>query len=331
MAERRVLLLTRSGDGEFTRVAGLLRRIGVPVHRLDADRLEGIGVSWGSEGLTPAGGRPFTPTVVWRRHFSTRAAPAPPAVADGMLYRDSWDALADGLLAGAGEAVGGTDPGQPRQLAQAAAAGVRVPRTLLTTDPSEAAAHLPPGRHVVKVADRHYVEPVPGRLTWYLPRVVEDHDPPGAPGVPRGTPVLVQEYVEHEAELRVYLAGDEIVAFDVAKADPRDIWDRPDRVRVRRVAPPPSVTAAVRTLARGWHLRYGAFDFLLAGGEAVFLEMNAHGDWLWYERRAGSDAVTQAAVRMVRDLHRSLTGAPARPVDLLAFLGAGATGDGRQG
>ncbi|WP_149182518.1 hypothetical protein [Streptomyces sp. TRM49041] len=326
MAEHCVLLLTRRGDREATEVASLLRRIGVPVLRLDADGLEDVEATCEPGGpMTPMtlNGHRFVPTVTWLRHFSLRAAPSTRPADRQMLYRDSWTALARQLAVVSGTTLGATDPGQLRQRAQAAALGIRTPRGVVTTDPAAAAGRLACGRYVVKALDRHYVEAEPGRLAWFLPRILERSQLDGALGLPHGTPVVLQEYVGHDAEFRVYVVGGEVIAFEVAKDDPRDIWSRPDRVRVRPAEAPPGVAEAVRALAGMWDLGYGAFDFLLDRGEAVFLEMNAHGDWRWFERKAGVDVVTRAAVRTVRDLHWSAVGGPRPgPVGLLTFLGA---------
>ncbi|MBT2467023.1 hypothetical protein J7E97_03835 [Streptomyces sp. ISL-66] len=339
MAEHCVLLLSRRGDREAASVASLLRRIGVPVHRLDADGLEGVEATCEPGGAMTLNGHRFVPTVTWLRHFSLRAAPVAHPAGGQMLYRDSWAALARQLAVVSRVLIGATDPGQLRQLARARALGVRVPRGVVTTDPATAAVRLDDertgggpstggpsagGRYVVKALDRHYVEPEPGGLAWFLPRVLEHAELRGGLGVPRGTPVVLQEYVDHDAEFRVYLVGREILSFAVEKDRPRDVWSRPDRVRVRSVETPAAVAGAVRALATAWDLSYGAFDFLSDRGEAVFLEMNAQGDWDWFERKAGVDAVTRAAVRTVRDLHWSATGGSRPgPADLLTFLGAG--------
>lgn len=327
MAEPCVLLLTRRGDREATELAALLHGIGVPVRRLDADGLEHVEATVEADGTLTLDGRPLAPTVTWLRHFSMRAAPRTRPAGGQMLYRDSWTALAEQLSLVSAATIGAFDPGQLRQRAQAAALGVRVPRALVTTDPAAAAQRLPGPRYVVKVLDRHYVEPEPGRFAWFLPQVVERPQLAGALGLPPGTPVVVQQYVDHEAEFRVYAVGSQVFAFEVAKEDPGDVWLRSDLVRVRSAAAPPAVTAAVRALVGAWGLRYGAFDFLVDRGEPVFLEMNAHGDWAWFERKSGVDVVSRAAARTVRDLHAAAVGSPfAGRVDLLAFLGAHGAG-----
>lgn len=336
MAEHSVLLLSRRGDREAASVASLLRRIGVPVHRLDADGLEGVEATVEPGGTMTLDGHRFVPTVTWLRHFSLRAAPVAHPADGQMLYRDSWAALARQLAVVSRVVIGATDPGQLRRLARAEALGVRVPLGVVTTDPAAAAVRLDEqrtggagaagagARYVVKVLDRHYVEPEPGGLAWFLPQVLERSELGEGLGLPRGTPVVLQEYVDHDGEYRVYLVGREVISFAVEKDRPGDVWSRPDRVRVRAVETPAAVAGAVRALATAWDLSYGAFDFLSDRGEPVFLEVNAHGDWDWFERKAGVDLVTRAAVRTVRDLHwRADGGSRPGPVGLLAFLGAG--------
>ncbi|MGW6687051.1 hypothetical protein [Streptomyces sp. NPDC054961] len=329
MAEHRVLLLSRRGDREAASVASLLHRIGVPSHRLDADDLGDAEATCEPGGAMTLNGHRFVPTVTWLRHFSLRAAPVAHPADGQLLYRDSWTALARQLAVVSRVVIGVGDPGQLRRLAGARALGVRVPRGVVTTDPATAAVGLdrgrdPGGRYVVKVLDRHFVEPEPGALSWFLPQVLERSQLSGGLGLPRGTPVVLQEYVEHDAEFRVYLVGREVLCFTVEKDHPGDVWSRPDRVRVRLVETPTAVAGAVAALATAWDLSYGAFDFLSDRGEAVFLEVDAQGDWDWFERKAGVDVVTRAAVRTLRDLHWSAAaGSRPGPVGLLTFLGAG--------
>ncbi|WP_258044816.1 hypothetical protein [Streptomyces sp. SM11] len=104
-----------------------------------------------------------------------------------MVYRDAWTALAQQLTAASLASIGGADPGQLVQRARALELGVRIPRGLVTTDPADAAGLLPAERYVLKVLDRHYVEQEPGRLDWYLPRVLDRDRLAGLPGLPRGT------------------------------------------------------------------------------------------------------------------------------------------------
>jgi hypothetical protein len=200
---------------------------------------------------------------------------------------------------------------------------ISVPQTIITTDLSHARRAFGCPRLVIKAVDQHFVEAQPGRLTGIFPTVVERRDLPDGPG----PPVVVQEYVEHDAELRVYYAAGRIAAYEVSKDSPAALWTGPAGVRVRPVDPPASVEAATRLLACAMALRFGAFDFLIRDGTPVFLEVNPDGDWRWAERMSRTALVTLAAARMLTELHHEMRQAMPRTVDhgikplnLLAFL-----------
>jgi hypothetical protein len=149
--------------------------------------------------------------------------------------------------------------------------------------------------------DRHFVEAAPGVLSGFFPTVVGDHEP--LPSLRQGIPVIVQEYVEHDAESRVYYIDGEVLGFEVRKEAPADLWLAADRVQVRHVDLPAPVVSAARSLATDFELRFGAFDFLIRDGAPVFLEVNPDGDWCWAEEKAGATLITMAVARMLCRLH----------------------------
>ncbi|MCK2220386.1 hypothetical protein MF672_042275 [Actinomadura sp. ATCC 31491] len=327
----RVVLADRAARGEFAALQAALHRLGVPTVRLDAahaaappagrdggprGRHDSLGLTITLDGGSPDSGlltmdgRRFRPSVVWARGPMPREIPGAPGPAGPLISADSWAALVGQLAVLAPAALPGPRAGRLAQLAGAAAAGVRTPRTIVTTDPAAAAA-LPGDRLVVKVLDEHFVETAPGRLVGLLPEIVDRDALVRRP--PPGFPMIVQEYVEHDLELRVYYLAGDLRAFAVAKPAPDALWRDPAGVSVRATPVPPRAAAAVRRLARDWGLAFGAFDLLLAAGDVVFLEVNADGDWRWFEARAGTRAVTAAAASMVRALHLNAPRAAAPP------------------
>ncbi|MEV4567519.1 hypothetical protein AB0K12_27450 [Nonomuraea sp. NPDC049419] len=308
----RVVLADRAARGEFAALQAVLHRLGVPTVRFDAAQADGgrepLTISL-DDGLVTLEGRSFRPTVVWAR------GPMPRAIPDGyagsLIGADSWSALVGQLAALAPAGLpGGNRVGHLAQLAGAAAAGVRTPRTIVTTDPRTAEA-VQGDRLVVKVLDEHFVEAAPGRLVGLLAEVV------GRETLmrrrPPGFPVIVQEYVEHDLELRVYYLDGDLHAFAVTKPSPDAPWRNPAAVSVRGMPVPPRAAEVVERLARGWGLTYGAFDLLLTPEDVVFLEVNADGDWRWFETKAGTRALTNAAASMVRTLHANVLRATAPP------------------
>ncbi|MFJ4090923.1 RimK family alpha-L-glutamate ligase [Kitasatospora sp. NPDC089913] len=318
-----VLLLSRACDTDLDPVRNLLAGAGIRTARLNAEELAATSLTIAPDSrAVRLNGRELTPTVTWIRHFAATAldpagfdgpallgGPVPQGTDTagtprGAFLRDSWQAAAAQLAAISGTAVRPDRPGVLCQLDLARRYGVAAPRAVLTTDPHLVRDEFDGPRVVVKAAGHHFVEPVPGRLQGIFPTVLDRADLAGGPRP--GPPVIVQEYVEHEAELRVYFVGGQLHAFEVTKTDPADPWTAPDRLGVRALpSPPPEVAAATRTLAAAMSLRYGAFDFLLSAGTPVFLEVNPDGDWRWAERRTRTTPVTVAVAAMLAALHRA--------------------------
>lgn len=260
-------------------------------------------------GLLDLSGRRVRPAVVWVRHGSACAlmAQARPAGSISPLRAESWSGFLRQVAAAAGTALpGGTVVG-PGQLAQARRLGVRTPRTVVTNDVPAGAREVGAPTLVVKTPDFRLFEPDRHHWKACLPQVVgreaarQGSGP--SPGVAGERPVVVQEYVAHARELRVYQLDGGICAFEVGKPAPSSPMTDPGSVTVTRVDCPRPAAEAVRTLCAAWNLRYGAFDLLVSDtGEVVFLEANPDGDWLWFERKARWHGVSFMAAVMVREL-----------------------------
>jgi hypothetical protein len=319
------MLLSRSCDAELDAVEALLAVAGIRSARLNADELGAVDLL-----IDPArravrlNGAWLCPTVTWSRHFSVQAIEPSGSPAQDLFLKDSWQAVADQLSAVYGTSLGPRHAGPLEQLALAARHQIAVPRTVITTDLRQARRILRSSRVVVKGMAGHFVEAAPGRLTGVFPAIGKR---PGSATAPRpGPPLIVQEFVEHDAELRVYYVAGQVHGFDVSKDTPADPWLAEARVSVRSVELPSPVASATRLLAGAMHLRYGAFDFLLQAGAPVFLEVNPDGDWRWFEIKAGTAPVTLAVAQILCDLHRDLrpasAGRDAGSFELLTFLSA---------
>ncbi|MGH3156935.1 MAG: ATP-grasp domain-containing protein [Streptosporangiaceae bacterium] len=321
-----VVLASRACDADLGVVAALLAKIGVSCLRLDADSVASLRLlADAGTGVLQVGEHRVMPTVSWVRHFTARAIRASGGGARDLFLRDSWQALITQLGLVSRAAISPQRPGLLMQLRTAANLGVSVPRTVAVSDLSLAREAIPAPRLVLKALAGHFVEAAPGRLTGTYPEVV-DRRRLNASWPQPTAPVLVQEFIEHRAELRVYYVSGDIHGFIVTKAAPSDLWLDPGRVRACTAALSPAVRSATRRIAQALGLNYAALDFLMRDSEPVFLEANPDGDWRWLETRAGTAEVTTAVARMLRDLHRESI--PARPgggpvpgrFDLLRFL-----------
>jgi hypothetical protein len=328
-AEPCVLLLSRSRDAEFDAVGRLLGKIGIPVARINADQLTAVDLLVDPGRRTVRlDGRWLAPTVTWNRHFSPRAIDGTGSPVRDLFSHESWGEIASQLASLSTASMGPRHVGLLEQQALARRQQIAVPRTVVTTDPSRAWELLGVRRLVIKAVDQHFVEASPGRLSGVFPVIVTHRDP--LPALRPSIPVIVQEYVDHDCELRVYYVNGEVLTFQVRKESPADLWLASDRVQVREVEPPGLVVSATRRLAAGLALRFGALDFLLRDGSPVFLELNPDGDWRWAEDKSATTQVTMAVARMLRRLHLQARdhrlpagGRPADSFDLLRFLSPG--------
>jgi DNA-binding SARP family transcriptional activator len=320
-----VVLADRAGLAEFAVLQRGLRTLGVPSLRIDAGSIPDVRIIRHEDGSLTVDGRRIIPTVTWVRHFPPQAIPGRNGSALSLFRADSWCALVDQVSAlSAFRLPDGADPGRLVQLDGAARAGIRTPRTIVTTDPGAASAALSSDRIIVKALNQHFVETEPGTMEGIFPEILDGAEARSL--AVRDVPMIVQEYVDHWAELRVYYVDGEIRAFRVGKHSPEAIWRDPASVTVSPMAAPESVAGAVHKLAELWGLRYGAFDLLLTGDGPVFLEVNPDGDWRWFESKAGVDDVSISALSMVRTLHRQAAQEGSSTIDLAGFLVLGTDG-----
>ncbi|HYK31915.1 MAG TPA: hypothetical protein VEV63_08135 [Streptosporangiaceae bacterium] len=311
-----VLLVSRAGDTEVGLVRRRLEAAGVPVARLDAETAASAGLIIDPQRrLARIDGRWISPTVTWLRHFTPRAIPQGRGALRRAYAADSWLALADQLDVVSAAMIAHREPRLLAQLAAARGCGVAVPTTIVTTKPAQVAALVPGSKLVIKALHRHFVEARPGLLHGVFPQVIDRRD---LGRIPAGPPVVVQEHIDHEAEIRVYhVHGQIAAAFVITKPDPAAPWLRPELVTARQIEPPDAIAAAASAVATAMSIDYGAFDFLVAEGEPVFLEVNLAGDWRWLETRVRKAPVTAAVATMLRRKHEQIAGVvQTRPTQL---------------
>jgi hypothetical protein len=174
-------------------------------------------------------------------------------------------------------------------------AGLRVPETLVTNDPEQAAHFHAQCDGEVVVKQLSEVSLIDAREIGREDGVVYGFftEPVSAEALDRGresirsAPVLFQRRIEKAADLRVTVVGDRVFAHriesqvgTVARTDFR----KDLRLRTDRIEPPPAIAEALRKLIASWGLHFAACDLVeTPSGEHVFLEANVSGNWLWLE------------------------------------------------
>ena len=161
------------------------------------------------------------------------------------------------------------------QLQAAMAAGLTVPRTVVTTDAGQARDFYDAagGRVVVKSLTGQGVHRVPPGL---LDRVARA----------RSAPCFLQEELLREADVHVLIIGRQIVAAE----------SRSTKSPYRPYELPPSAAAACLRLLHARGLVFGAVEMIRRpGGEHVFLAFNASAEWSSLDRITGQRLTTAFA------------------------------------
>lgn len=177
-----------------------------------------------------------------------------------------------------------------QQLQLAHALGFSVPDTLVTNQPDAAIAFAERHR---RVCTKSLDEPsfkTGNNFTPVFTRILKGPDElQDARGSIRSCPVLLQEYIEKQADVRVIVFGERVFAFEIhSQEHPLSAIDfrgvSPEHLRHELVTLPPEVEKRVATFVRQQGLLYSAMDLVKSRDNRwVFLENNPNGQWLWLE------------------------------------------------
>ena len=208
------------------------------------------------------------------------------------------------------------------QLRVAAEVGLRIPRTLITSDPDRARAFIAAqglGRTVFKTFSATHA-------VWRETRLVRQVELDSLDAV-RVAPVIFQEFVPAEADLRITVVGDRLfpAAIDARGTDYEvDFRMSLGQARTTTATLPAPVVDRLRALMGRLGLVYGAIDMRRTpDGEHVFLEVNTAGEFLFVEERTGQP-ISQAVADWLVDPIRS--GAPRPSSEARTPVGPGTTG-----
>jgi glutathione synthase/RimK-type ligase-like ATP-grasp enzyme len=172
------------------------------------------------------------------------------------------------------------------QLREARRSGLVTPRTTITNDPASArafVAELGSTRVVYKSFLAH-------EGAWRETRVLRS-DEAARLDLVQLAPVIFQEYVEGDIDVRVTVIGDVVLAAAVHSARTAYATDyrmELDTVPMEPYELPPDVERGIVRLMRRLGLVYGAIDLRVRpDGTHVFFEVNPSGQWLFIEERIG--------------------------------------------
>ncbi|WP_427888498.1 ATP-grasp ribosomal peptide maturase [Kribbella sp. GL6] len=176
---------------------------------------------------------------------------------------------------------------KPIQLSTAAAAGLRVPPTIITNDPAEAQAFARGvGRIIYKplYIGAHDLDDQPASI-WVKEVGAEELDSSIA-----GTMHLFQARCDKVADLRVTVIGDKVFCVKIVPQDAELLDWRYDyeHLSYSVIELPSGLVDAMRSYLKRFDLVFGCFDFAVPrNGTPIFLECNPNGQWGWLQDETG--------------------------------------------
>ncbi len=299
-----ILVVSHGGDVHATEVTGHLGRLGADVHVLDLadfpvsaslsiaydDPEQPVGIvrsADGVEALDVTG----TTAVWWRRPMPFALPEMPDAETFTFTYNE-WDEAITGLW----QLTPGFWINEPArdvvaarkayQLREAARSGLPVPRTLITSDPARAIEFVDQvgrDRTIYKVfsATQH---------TWRETRLLRESELSMIDRL-RLAPVIFQEYVPADVDLRITIVGDHCfpAAIHSQDADYKvDFRMEMDGMQIEPATLPEEIELGLKRMMGRLGLVYGAVDMRRTpSGDYVFLEVNTAGQWLFVEYATG--------------------------------------------
>ena len=194
-----------------------------------------------------------------------------------------------------------------RQLRLAERAGLRVPRTLVTNDPSAARQFFAEteGQTVAKLL-RPIAISMDAIESFVYTNHVREEDLAGADAL-RHSPMVFQELIPKACELRVaYVAGETFAGALAASGTSRGQidWRRvtPEECRWQKAQLPTDVARGLQALMSDLGLVFGAVDLICTpSGEYVFLEVNPGGEWGMLERDLGLPIAEAIAAALLEE------------------------------
>jgi len=185
------------------------------------------------------------------------------------------------------------------QLHVAAQMGLRIPRTLITSDPDAARAFVAEqgvGRTIFKTFSCTHA-------IWRETRLLSERELGMIEHV-RVAPVIFQEYIEAAADLRVTVVGDRIFPASISAVGTDyevDFRMSLGQAQTGACELPPALSDMLFAFMRRLGLVYGAIDLRRTpSGDYVFLEVNTAGEFLFVEERTGQPITAAVADWLAR-------------------------------
>lgn len=243
--------------------------------------------------------------VLWTRRPTSPAIPDTVIDAEHRRFaRQEWQDLLEGMTVSLSidAFVVNPLPAQraaikPYQLAVAQRIGLRVPDTLITSDPRRAQEFV--AKHQGQVVHKAMTSP---RNAFVHTRLWEESDRDALHQL-LIAPAIFQELIEGPTDIRATIVGDEIYAAAISTSQSRAGLDSRLDLDVPTVACelPSDIAAQLQSLMAELGLIFATVDLKVdVNGQLYFLELNPQGQFLYVEVLTGLPIAAAVARLLVR-------------------------------
>lgn len=189
------------------------------------------------------------------------------------------------------------------QLKVATECGMTIPETLITNNPAHASSFISQ-RGTGNVIYKSFLAT---EQTWRETRVVKEQELENLENV-KYAPVIFQECIEADIDLRVTIIGDSIFPAAIHAIETSYKYDFRMNYHECKIVEhplPEKLNQQLLKFMRRLGIVYGAVDLRLRPtGEYVFLEVNPAGQWLFMEQPTGMP-ITQTLIQTLIDADRT--------------------------
>lgn len=297
--KRSILIISTAVDLATDDVIRILRNRGADVIRINSEDLPfggtiSIDYKASSGSTLSINGRRIHPQTIWYRRLRT---PPKPKEMDSGIYdfclRENRSVLLGGLMTQSVRWMSHPKSVwqaefKPYQLRAAQEAGLKIPKTMISNDPSAILrARAEFGDMIIKPARSGYFQQEGDDYAVFTSEFTEEHleylDDA------RWTPSIYQELVPKMFDVRATYIGGRIFAAAIHSQTDRAAsidWRKTEDANLphSRIELPSPVLGKLRILMTSLGLEFGCIDLVKTpSGGYVFLEVNPSGQWLWLD------------------------------------------------
>ncbi|MDR6939530.1 hypothetical protein [Arcanobacterium hippocoleae] len=306
-----IIVATSSDDSEISHLSLYLAKYGIRMLRFDSDITDNK-ISTILNGIIyTKQGEKLRPLLFWRRHFTcVDYLSSSGMVKDRDVYIGSQsDALMEYISEVSSISINAKSVcrSRMRQVEIASCVGMCTVQSVVVTNLLEAINIFGDGikKYIVKPIGSHWIHWPPCSLKGIFPKIVLRDEIINAEEEP--VPVMVQPFIEHAYEIRVYLIGTDIIGYSVTgKSNADSLWDCGENLKIAPIDVGIELRKLIYDFQRKASIEFGAFDFLVTEeGDHIFLEVNLLGDWKYFEKSANDHRVTCAVTKYILERFRS--------------------------